>query len=160
MPINNCMVSIAAEKSLGIRTYRAKCDDRFREDVRRASPVLLEDPCRYLLHLCSEIRRKLSIRRRVMNISGGLGAFLVLAARKPRKFLLHRLEFLTLTPYSRPVNVGVGLWRCPNHLEHVLSWVRSRLVGWRSVTAEVVDQDMGVAADVAEIHSTPSLSQQ
>lgn len=128
----------------------------FGVDVRRSTPVLLEDTEQNLPELASEGRSKLTI------------AAPVLLLRQDRlRIVSETLElgldlgvFVAVAPSLVPVNVSLGTRSSTNHLQHPLGRICLGRAGEAALRLEVVGHGRRVLADIAKVHGLATLGKE
>ena len=135
--------------SAGTWTYGANRQQRFRIDIRRRAPVLLESPLGRVSKLVRERSSELGIVGLVKWLASTAWCLLETLQLRPDISVL-----VAGLPYCRPINVGFHTRCSSDGLQHPFGWIRVRSGRRATLTDEVVNEGFRVRTNVAKVDRT------
>ena len=130
-------------------TYGADCQQRFRIEISRGTPVLLERPSNGVEKLIRKRCRKL---RKVGLVNHFLSVLWILL--EALQLRLNAFVFVAGAPGARPIDVRFHSRRSADGLQHPFGRVGVCGRGRAALTDEVVNECFRVSANVSEVDSS------
>lgn len=144
-------ISICPELLTCALAYCGCAEESLRIKIGWCAPVLFKDPHRDGISLRGQWCRKLP-KRIVITLDGTLTQGCLHLAQCSFDFLPLR----RIAPDLGPINRVHRSWTGTDHLKHPLGRIFIGATGPRAVAFEILGQDVGVAANVTEVDSTPA----
>ena len=143
------------EREERAKAYRGNTKDGLGVDVRRGSPVLLEDAVRTKSILVPKRSSEFLVSRLVVNLDNGLGQFAF-----PHKLRLNLCQLRTAIPNFNEVADCDGTRSSTNDVKHPFSGIGIGRAGRSTIPLKVVDESARVGTDVTIVDGSASASEE